>query len=388
MRDQSSLAIRRLVWKTTPFLLEDFTNPKNAENSFIAFTPTENGTGFPIIQGVWRVDDILVSYDGKRMIVVDVAKKELLRVDGVGLRGVKHDQILDLNVDGKRWEGDVLNGNPYGWGRLYNGDGRLVYEGFRIGTVNVCYGFGYYGNGGVIEYKGELCGGKRWGRGTYYDRNGGVQYDGEWMDDDHMEESVELKEGREWIHNHINALKVRDGCCNGEQWKELKWNWMPFLKSLKVGKECFTNVEAFDLSGVSDLVSVVIGENSFTNAKAFDLSGVSDLKSVVIGDECFTNADSFRITGVGKLESVAIGKNSFTKEKDWKGNEPTRHFCVKDCPSLKELKMGHHSFSDYSECKIENVDALEAIAFGDVNEASYNFPYASLGLRSLLVRSE
>ena len=50
--------------------------------------------------------------------------------------------------------------------------------------------------------------------------------------------------------------------------------------------------------------------------------------------------------------------------------------------------MGHHSFSDYSECKIENVGALEAIAFGDVNEASYNFPYASLGLRSLLVRSE
>lgn len=387
MREQSSAAIRRLVWKTTPFLLEDFTNPKNAENSFIAFTPTVNGTDLSMSRGVWRVGEILVSYDGERMIVVDVAKKELLRVDGVCLRGVKH-MILDMNVNGERWEGDVLNDYPYGWGRLYDGDGRLVYEGFRVGTVNVCYGCGYYGNGGAIEYEGELCGGKRWGRGTNFDRNGAVLYDGEWMDDDHMEESVELKDGCEWIHNHIKALKVRDGCCNGEKWKELKWSWMPFLKSLEVGNGCFMNVEAFDVTGVSGLESVEIGDECFVNVEAFDLTGVSGLKSVVIGDECFTNAGTFLITGVGKLESVAIGKNSFTKEKDWKGNEPNRHFCVKDCPLLRTLTMGHHSFSDYSMCMIANVDALEAIAFGDVNEASYNFPYASLGLRSILIHKE
>ena len=50
--------------------------------------------------------------------------------------------------------------------------------------------------------------------------------------------------------------------------------------------------------------------------------------------------------------------------------------------------MGRYSFSDYTVCEIENVDALEVIEIGDLNELSNNFYYASLELKSILIHSE
>ena len=46
---------------------------------------------------------------------VDVESRELLRVNGKDVNDIEHKQVLDLNDDGERWEGDVLNDQPYGW---------------------------------------------------------------------------------------------------------------------------------------------------------------------------------------------------------------------------------------------------------------------------------
>ena len=94
------------------------------------------------------------------------------------------------------------------------------------------------------------------------------------------------------------------------------------------------------------------------------------------------------ITGLSELESVEIGMNSFTKNKNGYGNNPNRHFYLKNCPKLKSLKMGRYSFSDYTVIEIENVDALEVIEMGELNEMSNNFFYASLELKSILIHSE
>ena len=97
-----------------------------------------------------------------------------------------------------------------------------------------------------------------------------------------------------------------------------------------------------------------------------------------------------KLIGLSELESVEIGVNSFTKYKNTNdiSADPNRHFYVKNCPKLKSLKMGRYSFSDYTVCEIENVDALEVIEMGDVDEWSYNFRYASLELKSILIHSE
>ena len=54
---------------------------------------------------------------------VNVDSRELLRVNGKDVSGIEYKQVLDLNDDGERWEGDVLNNQPYGWGcLLYTSD--------------------------------------------------------------------------------------------------------------------------------------------------------------------------------------------------------------------------------------------------------------------------
>ena len=123
----------------------------------------------------------------------------------------------------------------------------------------------------------------------------------------------------------------------------------------------------------------VCNDKSYTS---LDLSSYVDLKVFEVGDECFENVNEVKLIGLSKLERVVIGKKSFTKEKNWYGNDPARHFYLKNCRILKELNIGRYSFSDYSVCEIEDVPSLELIEMGELNEYSYNFMYASLELKS------
>ena len=122
--------------------------------------------------------------------------------------------------------------------------------------------------------------------------------------------------------------------------------------------------------------------------KVLDFQAFPQLKSIEIGDECFMYVNEVKLIGLDQLERVVIGKNSFTKEKNGYGNDPSRHFYLKDCERLRELKIGCYSFSDYSVCEIENVPSLEVIEMGDLNEEAYNFYYASLELKSDSQRME
>ena len=135
---------------------------------------------------------------------------------------------------------------------------------------------------------------------------------------------------------------------------------------------------------------ITIPSNSLNDASltVLDLSRFRRLKRLVIGNECFMYVDEVKLIGLSELESVEIGMNSFTKNKNWYGNDPNRHFYLKNCPKLKSLKMGRYSFSDYTVCEIENVDALEEIEMGELGIVSSNFWHASLELKSILIHSE
>ena len=317
--------------------MKDAVNSKKCEFSVFSFEYTGSKYGFRILEYISRMNDsVVVGGSEKKVIMADVKNRRLLRVEDSDLNDVEHNEIVDMSVDGDRWEGDVLNGEPYGWGVLYNKDNIRVYEGFCIGNKNECYGVSYYSDIGVIEYEGEWCDGKRWGHGVQYDRTGIVVYDGEWLNGDRLTTTVTITPEMAVFHNHIEELFVSDGSCNGEEMTLLDLSLIPSLKSVRVGSECFSYVEEVKLIGLSELESVVIGENSFY---FYD----STL--------CYC-------------------------------------FCVKNCPKLKSLKMGKHSFVRYSTCVIENVDALEVIEIGDSSIDSNNFRPASLVLKSILIHRE
>ena len=146
------------------------------------------------------------------------------------------------------------------------------------------------------------------------------------------------------------------------------------------------NVHSVDeLTSMNRSVEVMIVDNNAYYEKCYrvlDLSFFSNLKVFEVGDYSFTYVKEVKLIGLNRLESVVIGNNSFTKNKDSDGNDSSRHFYLKNCARLRELKMGRYSFSDYSVCEIENVPSLEVIEMGELDEDSYNFYYASLELKS------
>ena len=139
--------------------------------------------------------------------------------------------------------------------------------------------------------------------------------------------------------------------------------------------------------GSNELTSLEIGKDAcrFESVTEFDLSKYPKLKSVTIGDESFMKVKKVKMVRLNELQNVEIGLNSFTNNTDWYGNDPNRHFYLKNCPKLESLRIGSYSFFDYSVIEIENVDALEVIEMGDMNEWSYSFHLASLELKSILI---
>ena len=121
-----------------------------------------------------------------------------------------------------------------------------------------------------------------------------------------------------------------------------------------------------------------------TEFSLFDMSELKWLKSIKIGDDCFENTEKVKLIGMKQLESVVIGNNCFTKCRNaWPVFiDPDHHFYLKNCERLRELKIGRYSFMDYCVCEIENVPSLEVIEMGELNKCSYNFNYAALELKS------
>ena len=80
-----------------------------------------------------------------------------------------------------------------------------------------------------------------------------------------------------------------------------------------------------------------------------------------------------------------IGDRCFTKVKNGRGlssdSDPNRHFYLKDCEKVKELRIGCNSFYEYTVCEIENVDSLEVIEMKESTEFDWSFWSASLKLK-------
>ena len=161
------------------------------------------------------------------------------------------------------------------------------------------------------------------------------------------------------------------------------------LKGWIEGRKKATVLNARDLENLSVHVkSFNVEKCEDYKKEVLDLSRFTELLELKIGDDCFSCVNEVNMIGLSELESIVIGENSFTQQKNSGGNDPNGHFYLKNCPKLKSLKMGRYSFSDYSVCEIENVDALEVIEMGELNGWSSNFKYASLELKSILIHNE
>ena len=168
----------------------------------------------------------------------------------------------------------------------------------------------------------------------------------------------------------------------GELGKRKELKELKKLKELRRKVEISNNEEWKRVECYVDEIIIASGCCNKDELKLLDLRLFKYLRVLQVGDDCFENVNEVKLIGLHALESVVIGWNSFTKHKYKWGYDPNRHFYLKDCENLKELKIGRYSFNDFSVCEIANVPSLEVIEMGEWCEASYNFCYASLELKS------
>ena len=293
-------------------------------NPTALFSIKQTGNPLPVDCALLHCEDsVVLEMNEERVVIGDTQSHQLLRVNEEDMKGIEHNVVLDMKEKGERWEGDVLHDQPYGWGVLYDSENRKMYEGFRIGNVNVCYGTRYYSDIQKVEYEGEWCEGNRMGAGVLYDRDEVVIHEGEWVNNRPLLTRVEMTDKNPVLHNRVEELIVKDKSCNGKEWK------------------------------------------------SFDLSLLSKLRKLIVGDECFNKVERVKLNGLNELESVVVGKESFTFESD-----TTTSFEMKDCEKVKELIIGEESFHIFGKFSLENTPSMERIIMKGAN-----FYWASCRIR-------
>ena len=150
---------------------------------------------------------------------------------------------------------------------------------------------------------------------------------------------------------------------------ELKLIGMKGLERVLIGMNCFTkwkfdyyyeNAYGLYVKNCELLKELKIGNHSFEGYSVCEIESVVSLEVIEVGNECFKNVSELKLIGMKMLKKVLIGMNCFTKKSD----KESYGLYVKNCESLRELKIGNHSFEEYSVCEIENVGSMELIEVG------------------------
>ena len=231
---------------------------------------------------------------------------------------VNENGIIDLSDSGDRFEGCVRNDSPFGYGSLYDDENRLMYEGFMIDDMKVCFGIEYYSDLGLKKYEGHWFDGMKCGYGKLFDRNGCIAYEGNWFNDQPISiststtTSLTISDPSSLIPCTVEELSIADDCCNDESITSFTLYWLYSLRILIVGDYCFKNVTRFDIDGLNRLESIKIGEYSFSldsdeKNREFHLKNCSNLKSLVIDDYSFRDYYVMELNNLPKLQSIKIG---------------------------------------------------------------------------------
>lgn len=236
------------------------------------------------------VGPLVIQYDNgnKDMIVRNGETEEILDIVALSV------DILDLDNEGRRWEGNVIEDKLYGFGSYFDGSGNFTYSGFVYEGKKCGYGVDFYQESSIVEYEGTFLNDLRHGWGSLFDRKGNKVYEGKWA----------------MGQNSSFSLTIPNDCENST----LIHNC---LEELSIGSNCFNLLERVQFLHYDNLRHLRIGDNCFKNAVEFTIDNCNSLCTVEIGVTCFdthalnTHEKTFKICNCNQLKSVCIGCGSF-----------------------------------------------------------------------------
>ena len=257
-----------------------------------------------------EVELMIVNVLNHSMIVLKGLKGEEL--NEMDLSELVENEIVDLNDDGMRWEGEVLKGDLFGYGCLYDEENELEYEGWMIEGKKRCYGIEYWNDIGLKKYCGCYYDGLKNGYGLLYDRNGMIEYEGLFKDD--------------------VVIDVND---------DMRMKW----------------IDDCELIVTSCIESLIIDDHFNPDISSLILNySLISLKRIEIGDGCFKKVNRFVIDGLNELKSVIIGDGSFSLDDN---NRIGSKCVIMNCDQLRQIHIGEDSFYWYKSFELKTEDAKQ-----------------------------
>lgn len=190
---------------------------------------------------------------------------------------------------------------------------------------------------------------KRNGFGRVLNEMTGIcEYESEWKEGvEKKGKRVPLIDG--WYHEHTHGESTRQAV-NGAD-------------PIKIGSRVLVT-EPMEL----ELFRIASNCYNDYNATHLILSGLLRLKQIVIGDNSFGCVRLFELIGLKELESIVVGSCSFTYAKSdidvFYSTQADGLYRIADCPKLKTIQIGRHSFSDYCSLELKNLPSLQQVVIG------------------------
>ncbi|KAK8807475.1 hypothetical protein WA171_000432 [Blastocystis sp. BT1] len=268
-----------------------------------------------------EVELMIVNVLNHSMIVLKGLKGEEL--NEMDLSELVENEIVDLNDDGMRWEGEVLKGDLFGYGCLYDEENELEYEGWMIEGKKRCYGIEYWNDIGLKKYCGCYYDGLKNGYGLLYDRNGMIEYEGLFKDDVIIDDD-----------DDVVVIDVNN---------DLRMKW----------------IDDCELIVTSCVESLIIDDHFNPDISSLILNySLISLKRIEIGNDCFVKVSQFDIDGLNELETVDIGSDSFCLHEKHRYESKC---LIMNCDQLSDINIGDRSFRWYESFELKNLPSLMSI---------------------------
>ena len=179
-----------------------------------------------------------------------------------------------------------------------------------------------------------------------YDRYGKLVNECEWCNGIESDIDEYEGDGSKPMNIEIKHLKLIDNCVLIDWDVSLLYN----LEYIEIGDECFELVKTFRIDGLNRLKSLKIGKNTFTQVKEDDLEDDDpDMDDLL--NRC---------------------------------NNQLKSFHILNCESLESIDIGRYSFSDYAgEFELKNLPQLESIQIGTRRGHTFNFQFCSFVIRGM-----
>ena len=145
------------------------------------------------------------------------------------------------------------------------------------------------------------------------------------------------------------------------------------VEDLWISRFDTSDVSEFSSSRFQSLKTLVIGNGLFWSVNRLELNNLTSLQILYIGNGCFENVRMFELNGLRELESVVIGQQSFRIDYKERSDGSYR---IMNCPKLKSIQIGGHSFYDYHSFELSNLPSLQSIDIGE--SCFYHAPSFSL----------